>query len=342
MGDRSRSALLITPAFFGYEKDIVAELENQGFSTTFIDERPSNTAFSRAILRVRKNLINRRIEAYYNARLADLSTEVFDLVLVIKAEVVPRWFLEELRRQSPDARFVFYTFDAISNASNCLDVLECFDELWSFDPDDVAERPNFSYLPLFYTADYSALPQSEALRPRRHSLSFVGTLHSERYAFAKELFGDRARTFGFFFVQARWYFAIIKYLTREHWSVPWRDVSFASLERREIAEIFRESDAVLDMQRAGQAGLTMRTFEVLASGSILVTTNASIVREPFYDPARILVVPADISALDSSAVFATLSGLDKPSGPPQGFDAYSLAAWVRAISVPSAGVDAVV
>ncbi|MFT4188383.1 MAG: hypothetical protein QM621_07340 [Aeromicrobium sp.] len=330
-GATTKRALLISPAFFGYENDIVEELERQGYATTFIDERPSNSAFMRAIVRVRKTLIERRIQAYYRAKFAEILHARFDRVLVIKAEVVPRWFLEQLRSQNRQARFVFYTYDAISNADNCLDVIDLFDARFTFDSDDQADRPDFDYLPLFYTEDFKPLPSESAFQPRRYDLSFLGTLHSDRYAFAKELFSHSQRVFGFFFVQARWYFALVKYVTREHKGVPWSDVSFRALTRYEIARVFRESHAVLDMQRAGQAGLTMRTFEVLASGSILVTTNVAIEREPFYDPSRIIVVSDDVRSLDSAAINARLTNLPAPPEAPVGFEVYSLASWVNRV-----------
>jgi hypothetical protein len=329
-GHAGSQALLITPAFFGYEKDIVAELERQGYATTFLDERPSNSAVARAIMRVRKSLISRRIEAYYRMKQTALVDTRFDLVVVIKAEVVPRWFLEDLRRRNADARFVLYTFDAIGNARNCLEVLDCFDSRLSFDRNDVAEHPEFTYLPLFYTPDFTPLPVPPA--ERRHSISFIGTLHTDRYAFAQKMFTGRDRAFGYFFVQARWYFAIIKYLTREHAHVPWKDVSFASLSRTSVAEIFRNSHAVLDMQRAGQTGLTMRTFEVLASGTVLVTTNSAIEHEPFFDPSRVVIVPDDPKALDAAAVGAAIDALPAPAKAPEGFAAYSLEAWTRVLT----------
>lgn len=326
-GSRQR-ALLITPSFFGYEVDIQRELEHQGYDVTFVDERPSNSALERAILRVRKNLVGRRIGAYFRKVQARLADDSFALVVVIKAEVVPRWFLVALRSQCPEARFVFYTYDAINNASNCLAVMDCFDERLSFDPVDVAVRPDFGYLPLFYTPDFHAAHHGDS----RYSLAFVGTLHSTRYPFVRKLFQGQARAFGFFYVQARWYFAILKYLTREHSSVSWSEVSFTPMSRQEIADAFRESHAVLDMQRPGQSGLTMRTFEVLASGSILVTTNAAIECEPFFDPSRILIVDANIDEIEPNDVHRRLKELPAPGQAPSGFEIYSLRSWVTALT----------
>lgn len=324
-------ALLISPAFFGYERDIARELENQGFEVTFLDERPSNSAIVRAVIRARKELVGRFVESYFRRKQAELAATRFDLVMVIKAEAVPRWFLEDLRATSPAARFVFYTYDAIGNASNCLTVLDLFDRRLSFDSVDVAERQEFGYLPLFYSPEYSPLPLADAGTPRRFSLSFIGTLHSERYALVKLLFGNRTDTYGFFYVQARWYFALVKYVTREHARVPWREVAFTPLPRARIADVLRNSHAVVDIQRVGQSGLTMRTFEALASGAIVVTTNPAVTSEPFYDPARIVVVPATVGDLDADRVRAQLDSLPSPVAAPAGFERYSLESWVKQI-----------
>jgi spore maturation protein CgeB len=186
-------------------------------------------------------------------------------------------------------------------------------------------------LPLFYTEEFKPLPSDNESQPRRFSTSFVGTLHTERYAYAKKIFHGRSATFGYFYVQARWYFAVVKYLTAEHKHVPWRDVSFQKLSRQQVSEIFRDSVAVVDIPRRGQSGLTMRTFEVLASGSVLATTNAAVTREPFFDPDRIVLLPNE---LDDAGLHDALSRLDSmkpPAGPPVGFETYSLESWVRSI-----------
>jgi hypothetical protein len=326
-------ALVVGPAFFGYESAIVAELDRQGYESEFFDERPSNGSLARAVVRVRKSLMDGRIRSHYQRGLESLAGRRFDVVLVIKGEVVPRWFLEELRSLSPAAHFVFYTFDSLSNAGNCLDIVDLFDERLSFDRADVAASDGtFGYLPLFFTPEFDAGAGLADVEPRAHRLAFVGTLHSERFAFVKALFDGQLRTFAFFFVQARWYFAVVKYVTREHRTVRWHDVSFQPMARAQVAEVFRNTRAVLDLQRDGQTGLTMRTFEVLAAGAVLVTTNSAVKAEPFYDPGRIFVVSAELSRDDCEIVHRALDELADPVGRPDGFEKYSLESWVRQIA----------
>jgi hypothetical protein len=294
-----------------------------------LDERPSNRAITRAILRVRKSWMSVLIDRYYRRWLSENSDFSWDLVVVVKAEVVPRWFLEAIREQNQDAHFVFYTFDALKNASNCLQVLDCFDELLSFDPADVDAHDEIDYLPLFYAPEFQ--PGPRGVEPDLW-MSFVGTLHSERYALAQASFSGGSRTLGFFFVQARWFFFILKHVTRTYASVPWRHVAFKPLSRLQIADIFRRSHAVLDVQREGQRGLTMRTFEVLASGAILVTTNEAVRHEPFFSPERVVVVTSDPEALDPADLSRTLAGLSRPDSAPPGFESYSLEAWVARLT----------
>ena len=326
------AALVIAPAFFGYEKDIVAEFERQGFAATFIDERPTNSAVGRAVMRVRRELVGRKIASYYRGHQAMLTGRRFDIILVIKAEITPRWFLEWLRSANPDAQLVFYSWDAIRYNANCVQVLDLFDRRLSFDREDVGRRTDLEYLPLFYTPDFHPLSPATARERRAHSMTFVGTLRPGRFTLVKNLFLDRPATFGFFFVQARWYFAVTKYITREHPGIRWADVAFSPMGRLALAELFRNSHAVVDMPAPGQVGLTIRTFEVLASGALLITTNAAVRHEPFYDPERIIAIGEDFSSREIEEIWSRLDATPPPDGPPPGFDMYSLSSWVRAVA----------
>ena len=324
----NRRALLITPSFFGYERDIADAMKKSGWEIDLMDERPSNSSLIRAAIRARPSLVHRRVDKHY-AKCAGRLRVPYELVVVIKAEVVPRWFLEEVRRLSPDARFIFYAYDSVANAPHSVEVLDVFDRLFSFDHDDVDRYPGLEYMPLFYGPEFD-FEGRESLKARDLSVAFVGTVHSDRYQFVKSLTSGVAGTYIFFFVQAPWYFALGKYLLGTFKGIRWKEVSFVPMTKAQVADIFRRSLVVLDLQRTGQSGLTMRTFEAVASGATLVTTNAGIVREPFYDPARMIVVSSPPLAEERQKIERLLRL--EPSGPPPGFEAYSLDSWVRKLT----------
>jgi len=311
--------LLISPSFFGYEQAIQTALGRYGIVDLF-DERPGNSSLVKAAIRVGDRAVQRLTAAHFRGILKQTRGRRYTTVLIVKAELTPAWFVEELRARQPGAEFLFYAFDAIPDGSNPTRIVPLMDRAYSFDARDVARYPGLQLKHLFYTPEFNDPPPQQ----RRHSLAFVGTLHSDRYAFTRAIFAGRERTFAYFYVQARWYFFFQKYITRSARDVSWREVSFAKLPLHGVAEVFRNSEAVLDLQRSAQSGLTMRTFEVLASGAHLITANASIRDADFYDPRHITVVE-DYS---TEAVRDLIDHIDAAPGRPHGFTRYSLDNWV--------------
>ncbi|TFB65710.1 glycosyltransferase [Cryobacterium sp. Hz9] len=319
-------ALFLSPSFFGYENDIEKALVSNGYTVDFFDERPTNSSAAKALFRVGGRTAQKLVLAYYRRILAATAPRAYDLVLVIKGEVVPLAFLQELRRRNPDAHFVYYSFDAIPAGSNCTVLFDEFDALFSFDPADVASDPRLVLKPLFYSTQFESRPNQE---PRPLDLTFVGTMHSDRYRFVTSLFKAFTNTYGFFYVPARWFFYFNKFVSRSFAGVPVSTVSFDKLDKSAVADVFRNSRAVLDLQRSAQSGLTMRTFEVLASGAILVTGNTAIRQAEIFDPRRIVVVD-DYDAVDASArLREILDSMPEVVGAPVGFEEHAVENWVR-------------
>jgi len=320
----ARRVLFVSPAFFGYEADIVAALESHGSIVRYFDERPSNSSLAKAVFRVGGSVLNGVVARYYRRILRDLSDFPVDTFILIKGEVVPRFFLEELRARNPDARFVYYSFDALPEGSNPTTLFDLFDVLYSFDPADVERFDRLELKHLFYSDVFGPSRNAE----RAYELSFVGTLHSDRYRFVTRLLAGFERTHTFFFAPAAWYFALTKYVTRKFSEVAWSEVSFEKLSKQEVAQIFRESDAVLDIQRSGQTGLTMRTFEVLASGAILVTGNSAIRDAEIYDPARVIVIENYADGSAALELKRLIAERVPTPGAPAGFERHHVREWV--------------
>ncbi len=316
-------ALLISPSFFGYEQEIVDELARQGLDAEFVDERPSNSSILKAIYRVNVRAATNQVDRYYRRGAKTISWQELSLVLVIRGEIVPPWFLTLVRAKAPQATIVFYTWDSVRNSSNFAKLLPFFDHLYSFEEGARELDDRFRIKHLFYSPSFTALGNSEN---RRYEGSFVGTLHSGRYAFAKRAFSSFGSSYTYFFVQARWYFALRRLLDRRYRAVPRRDVTFSKLTHAQVADVFRNSLAVLDMQHENQTGLTMRTFEVLASGAYLITTNVSIRNTSLIDTDRVIVVD---EAVEPYQLIETLLSKPIPAAAPEGFDEYSLHSWVR-------------
>ncbi|WP_139977486.1 hypothetical protein [Nocardioides litoris] len=325
--DLPGEALVVTPSFFGYERSIAAELESLGHRVTLLDERPDNTSYTKAAARVAPSLIAARLRRHYRDAAATLAGRRLSLVVVVKAEVVPVWFLDHLRRTNPGCVFVFYAFDSFANAPRGERLLDRFDHAFSFDRDDVARVPGLRYKPLFSAREF--VPGAP-LEHRPVDLAFVGTLHSGRYDVCRQLAPAGEVNDFFFYSPARWNHSLNRLRDPGVRAIPVADVSYTKRTRADVAEAFASARAVIDVQRTGQSGLTMRTFEVLATGAKLVTTNASITAEPFHDPRWVHVLPEDRAAWD---VEALRRFVEDPTPVPADLMApYSIRSWVREFS----------
>jgi galactitol-specific phosphotransferase system IIB component len=92
--------------------------------------------------------------------------------------------------------------------------------------------------------------------------------------------------------------AINKFLGIKYYEIPSNRLIRKAMTSAQINSKIESCLAVLDIQHPKQTGLTMRTFEVLASGKKLITTNKSIQNEIFFDPSIIQVIDREKPELD--------------------------------------------
>lgn len=294
--------LFISPAFFGYEISIKNAIIENGYNVDFFDERTSNNSFLKAVFRTKKNLLKGLINRYYKGIAKKTKRKKYDFFLLIKGEVVPEWFILEFKKENPNAKLIYYTYDSFkNNNSNSIYLLKHFHSCFSFDFEDVKNNSSLKLKHLFYTKEFLNNLNS-ATSIKKYAISFVGTLHSNRYVTIKNLFSKFDNTFIFYYLPAKWLFVWDKLSKRTFKNTKWSEVSFNKLSKQQVADIFKSSKSVLDIQRFGQTGLTMRTFEVLAVGAVLITTNPYIRNADFYNPDNIIVLEDINSPLNVAVI----------------------------------------
>lgn len=302
-----KKILLISPRFFNYEKEIKIKLEKMGAAVDFYDERPSNNSFIKAFIRINKRLVSFHIRKHYNWILTKTNTQQYDYFLLIKGEATPPFFLIQLRKKLPDARFVYYTYDSIINNKNALNNIQHFDRKFTFDDNDVLKFTELGFRPLFFLDEYSTVSPSNV----QYDLSFIGTVHSDRYQFIQRLLAEvkskhtkPLNAFLFLYCQSKWYYYFRKLFDKTFRKVKKEEISFAPLSKDTISDVFRESNCIIDIQHPKQTGLTMRTLEAVGARKKIITTNQSVKRYDIYNPDNILVVDRQNPVVDSRFLHA--------------------------------------
>lgn len=306
-----KKILLVSVSFFGYEKAIYDKLIQKGAIVDFYDDRPSNSLWVKALIRLNKKLLRWFIDRYYRSILNTIQYNTYDYLLVIKGEAIPKVFLEKIRIQNPNIIIIGYTFDSVEEHPYFKQLIPYFDRTFTFDKTD-AQYLNINFRPLFCIDEYYQKSQNIE---SSLDLVFIGSAHTDRY-----IVGQRVqqvirqlnlKSFFYYYGHSQWVFGLRKFFDVHYRIFRLKDLSFHSLSHQEIMKYYQNTKAVLDINKPYQNGLTMRTFEVLAFGKKLITTNANIKNYPFYDERNILIIDRECPILNEDFFRIPFSQIDE-------------------------------
>lgn len=320
-----KKILLISVKFFNYEVLIKQELERMGASVMLFDERPSNSFFSKVIIRLKKEFYKTKINTYYKQLMKQLKNEKLDYFLLIKGEAVPKFFIDFLRSNNVNIRLLYYTYDSFRNNKNGLEIMNLFDAKFTFDSND-AVKYKMGFRPLFFATDYSKLYLSTQGR-FNYDLAFIGTAHSDRYAIAEGAscwcLNNGFSMFTFYFSPSKLLFKLKKVTEKSFKDFDNSKISFQSLSHEDIISVYKGSKSILDINHPGQNGLTMRTFETLGAGRKLITTNENVRKYPFYNSQNIWIIDRNNPKYEKSFFESEFIPIDL-----EVYESMSLRGWV--------------
>ena len=320
-----KKILFIAPAFFGYEEKIAEKMIELGAAVDFFDERSIKSSFERALLKINPQIFHKKTMAYYNQIIDKISNIEYDFVFVIKCEMMPVEIIIQLKNKFSQASFCLYLYDSLDNIKGITTKLDYFDRVLSFDMEDTSRHPKMIFRPLFFIDDYRKTFNTQ--KQYDFDVSFVGTIHSDRYKMIKAIkcIADKNQYKYFFYcyLQSRFMYYFYKLTKREFRGAKIEDFEFVKIGSSKIAEVIDKTKVVLDIQHPKQTGLTMRTIEMIGMHKKLITTNQSIKKYDFYNPDNIAVI-------DRNDLTIPEGFLDKPYSEIEDaiYNKYSLESWI--------------
>jgi hypothetical protein len=293
----TKRALLIAPRFFGYELEIATELSRHGFEVDLLPDRPFENAFFKAVMRLQPELGGHQAsDRYFAAHLKRLNRSAYSIILVIQGEGVTPTTLAALRANYPSAKLVFYTWDSIENKPFFVRNLRFYDRCSTFDPTD-AKKFGMLFRPLFYSQKFERMANIETT----YDLSFIGTIHSDRYHIVQSLVEQlppEAHSFIYLYLQAPWMYDLRRLLTDTLRGAKRHEFHNVPLSKDQVHTVFFGSRAIIDIEHPKQRGATMRTFECIGSQRKMITTNQSLQEHDFYDSRNIRIINRQAPILD--------------------------------------------
>ena len=263
---------IVGPQFFSYVDGIVSHIDSLGIPVQAIDERGSQSFFIKSIFR--SYYLKKLFSLVIKKKHKDIIKKSIEFesthVLFISPESVNSNLIESMKNEG--LKVILYMWDSFDNKPSARTCIDVFDKAATFDPVD-AQIHKLNVINLF-AEDYFFNVNRNDCFSRKIDISFVGTVHSSRPKIIKKLVTNpRFSSFNkkMYLYRGNYYYYLRALLiTGFSRCTP---LSKSSISKSAVAEIFNNSKYVLDITHSSQRGLTSRTFEALASGSVLVTNN---------------------------------------------------------------------
>jgi len=325
----NKRILLFSPHFFGYGLAVAKKLEDYGAEVNYFDERPGNDFMTKALIRIDKSLLARKIHKYYSKINRSLKKNYYDYVLFLNLEAISEKDLKALKASQPRATFIMYMWDSVRNKKHTASLLSYFDLKHTFDKDDSEnERYSaFNFRPLFFLDEYRNL---DSRAKKDIDLLFVGSIHSDRYPLLmkiQSLCAEAGKTTDFFmFLQSKKLFYARKASDKSFSTAKMTDFEFTSLSKEDLINKLARTKVVLDIQHPSQTGLTMRTVEMIGAKKKIITTNKHIKDYDFYNPTNVLCIDRENIELDMSFFETDFKDLDDAI-----YHRYSIDGWLEEI-----------
>jgi hypothetical protein len=277
--------LIISPKYFGYQERIIDQLTDLNSTVVLIDTRPDNSFFTKAVMRYFPYIYKTKINNYYKKSI----TAKFDQILFINPEYLSVEILRSIKKTTGALRCILYMWDSFLNKNKLTGVLDYFDKILTFDPDD-ARRKNIVFRPLFFSSGKQPGKEYHDVI----DISFIGTGHSDRAGIIEEIKKQcidlHLKCTFYLYFQNHLVYYFHKLLNKYFRGIKKSCFNYTPLGYNEYIKISENSKAIIDIEHPKQKGLTMRTFEALGKEKKLITTNSNIKAYDFYNDTNILII----------------------------------------------------
>ena len=317
----SSRVLLISPEFYGFEKEIQAALNELGYDVTWIANKELPLDYHGAGSKLK---ILRRIYfllffpqiRYLRQELKKYKEISFDIIFSINCHVICPYIFRVLRKKNPGIRSILFLWDSLSMYSWEKEI-KYFDEVYTFDPAD-SERLKIRYKPNFFIIN------KESPKNQEYDLFFAGKFSYYRLFIIEKLIKkfDETGIKSFFklwpsykiFFHNVLIYSILKKLNSSNLWINNYVYNYEAvtgiLDRKyilknilayeEIRKHASSSNVIMDLPLMGQTGYSHRLIDALANGKKIITTNTNIIRECFYNPEQIKILESADYDFDAS------------------------------------------
>ena len=302
---------------WGLNDGIATNLHQKGHTvhhidfSSFIYKYPN--PFYKVYNFILKNLFKKNLKNIYYGeeiikRLKQID-EKQDIILTIKGDFIDSKFLLELKEYC--SKSIGFFNDSATRCPKINNVASAFDKAFSFEKDD-CKNLKLDFAPNWINREVTTT--SEVIEYQVFNISSKDKRFLTISKIASELKSKKIK----------YKFMI---LDKNHKITSSEiDLITKKVSLDEISKYVEKSQALLDVNRKGQKGLTFRIFESIGLEKKLITTNRDIVNYDFYNPNNILVIDEENPEIPASFFESSYQKL-----PSEIYNNYTINAWTATV-----------
>lgn len=300
--------LFLTYFYYDIYKPILQEMERQGHIVTLIEDKSIRFDYNSNRLgdfqkRIRKFLwIISMAEKRYWKRALKEHPELdgyYDVLLCMPGFSFCKYLLDILRKNNPDIKSCALINDS-SNYYNHYKNKSLYDKIYTFDYHDANKIEGVKVLDAYW----------ESLPPKtnnKYQVALIGSDHDDRLDIIKKIYPQLVDNNISYYIRVvskkpamsesfiRKIIEVLKIKLLHHPNQVnvWEDkmklpfVTDKAIPVEDVREIINSSECILETDREGQSGLTLRDMWALASGKKIITTNLFLKELPYFNEKQI-------------------------------------------------------
>jgi hypothetical protein len=290
---RGKKVLMFSPygATKHYGEAIKEELISRGVTVTSYDERPSQRAINKIVIRLFKKKVPQIFDRYIRRVINENLHADYNYILICRGEAFTPQSIDILKKAFPDAMIILYCWDVFKYCDLSSNI-SYVNKAMSFDPEDVDNNPGLQFRPTFFVNEYRTL-SNHALNDYKNDFLFIGTLYENRHVLLAQMKASFAKQ-GLTMVEYLYVPSILLYFIDLIMKFPYVSLSrvhFLPISMLDTVKLLKDCKAILDITfTATQKSLSMRAYEAMAAHKKYITNNPEVMKYDFYNPNNIAVI----------------------------------------------------
>lgn len=289
--------LLLAPTYLNLYQDVFLELEQQGHSVEFIEDK--SFKYDPCLIRnkekrpIKEMFYGRMLKFYWKRKIQTIQKKHIDVLLVINGKSYHPYLKECIKQKNPKLKVILYLWDKTYQNYRFDKYFDSFDDVITFDRID-AEKFNIRFLPFYW------VPLPSSISPT-YDITGFGTIRKDRYELFKNIWLLTQGLHLTYFIKLyqkplkQSLFSIIKRSIKT--SLKEKDEMYItdlltnkSLAPAEFRSLIYNSRCIIDTHNTFQEGMTPRFMWALGAGCKIITTNKNCKEYAFYSPTYIHII----------------------------------------------------